>query len=320
MSMLYSTKTMPKWCTPKFNRWVSPSTSQTPHRECGKFLGSNYHQVFNFEGTNFFVASRTNYLRYFDVVTSQTTVHNFHERIINITPFQITKDDPDYNMAIVTLESGVRLRAIFHLTGVTHFKLPGQVGISYCPGLYDDKNVVYCLQQKHIEVIAPWGEILASKELPGFLQDQNSTCQLRYINEDELEFKWGFDKFIAVFDPKTLNVVKREQYSTNFLDVIDGQVLFQSDYQHLAFRVTPGNDGDVEYIKLEVGGHIKKAELKNNNNYAIVACGNALRFVDLQTAHQDRCVRVSGGVTDWAVSDLHLVVAHGDGLNIFFIE
>ena len=311
---------MSTWRPPKFNRWVSPSSSQTPHRECGKFLDGKYHQVFNFEGTNFFVASRTDYLRYFDVVTSESIVHKFQEKIIKMVPFQITKDDPDYNMVIVTLESGVRLRVILHLTGVTHFKIPGQVGISYCPGLYDNKNVVYCLQQKHIEVIAPWGEILTSKELPGFLQDQNSTCQLRYINNEELELKWGFNKFIAVFDPKTLNVVKREQYSTNFLDVKGGQILFQSDYQHLAFRMTPGNDGDVEYIKLEVGGHIKKAELKNNNNYAIVAYDNSLRFVDLQTAHQDRYVRLSGGVTDWAVSDFHLVVAHGDGLNIFFIE
>lgn len=237
-----------------------------------------------------------------------------------MVPFQITKDATDYNMVIVTLESGVRLRVILHLTGVTHFKLPGEVGISYCPGIYDDKNVVFCLQRDHIEVIAPWGEVLSSKELPGFLQNQSSTCQLRYINEGELELKWGFDKFVAVFDPKTLNVIKKERYSTNFLDVRDGQILFQDNYNHLAFRMTPGDDGDVEYIKLEVGGNIKKAELKNNNNYAIVACENALQFVDLQTAQLDRCVGVTGVVTDWAISDEYMVVSHGGGLALFKIE
>lgn len=320
MPALCSTKPMAKWCPPKFDRWVSSSASQTAHRECGDYLDGRYHQVVNFTGTNFFVARHTEYLCYFDVTKPDEAVtHDFGETITNMAPFQLNKVGSDNNMVIVTLVSGVRLRVILQTSGATHFVLPGEVGLCYCPGVYEDTHVVFCLHPSEIEVIASWGEILATQALPGLLDDQDSLVTMRYLNDQELEVKWEYDNLIVIFDPQTLNMVNRERFSSYFLDVSLGQILFQDSFHTIAFRRSQ-EDGDVEYLRMEVSGLVTKAEIKNNNNYAMVACENALQIFDLRVTQQDRCVRVSGTVTDWATTDHHLVVTHGGGLTCFIIS
>lgn len=320
MQTLRSTKPMAKWFPPNFNRWFATSCAEDAHREWSAGGEGSYDQVINFEGSSYFVVRGGRTLHYINAdrrILDDQPYYSFDEPIVDMVAFQLDRCGPQ--MVIVVLQSGSRHRVLLTDMEITSFVLEGAAGLCYCPGDFDDRKVVFCLHQNHIEVISTLGEILAAKDLPGYVSSQTTAATMRYINKDELEVKWDLDKLIMVFNPYTLECWRRERFSNYFLDTKHGQILFQKDFRTLAVRYSQ-DEGDVEEFDMsERCGLIEKASFKNNNYYAVALSQRAIQIFDLHS-RDIRWIEVEGcSLSDYAFNNYYAVVTHNHGFTCFKI-
>jgi hypothetical protein len=312
---------MAKWSPPNFNRWFAISCAEDVHREWSAGgEGVSYDQVINFDGSSYFVVRGGRTLYYINAANrtlDDQPYYSFDEPIVDMVAFQMGRKGPQ--MVIVVLQTGSRHRVLLNDTELTPFDLQGPAGLCYCPGDFDDHKVVFCLHQNHIEVISTLGEILAARDLPGYVSSQTTPATMRYTNSEELEVKWDFDKLVMVFDPYTLRCWRRERFSNYFLDAKHGQILFQKDFRTLAVRRSQ-EEGDVEeYDMAERCGLVEKASFQNNNYYAVVLTKRAVQIFDLHSSVH-RWIEIEGcSLSDCAFNNDYAVVTHNNGFTCFKI-